>query len=138
MRGSLDVIQRCRLGMVLMLRRQLAMAERERPRAHSRLTWPDRAWLALLAGTMPAERLAAMRLIVTPGRVGPGAGTGASVMSFPYPSATGPGAFTTHPSRRMPHMWPGSAGRPLVCLPGTDMPVNNSPGTPRQVWGARF
>ena len=52
---------------ILMLRHQLAVAERERPRAHSRLTWPDRAWLALLAGTVPAERLAAMRLIVTPG-----------------------------------------------------------------------
>jgi putative transposase len=52
---------------ILMLRHQLALAERERPRAHSRLTWPDRAWLALLAGTMPAERLAAMRQIVTPG-----------------------------------------------------------------------
>jgi hypothetical protein len=35
---------------ILMLRHQLAVAERERPRAHSRLTWPDRAWLALLAG----------------------------------------------------------------------------------------
>jgi len=46
---------------ILMLRHQLAVAERERPRAHSRLTWPDRAWLALLAGTVPAERLAAMR-----------------------------------------------------------------------------
>jgi transposase len=34
-----------------------------------RLTWPDRAWLALLAGTVPAERLAAMRLIVTPGTI---------------------------------------------------------------------
>jgi putative transposase len=54
---------------ILMLRHQLAVAERERPRAHSRLTWPDRAWLALLAGTVPAERLAAMRLIVTPGTV---------------------------------------------------------------------
>jgi hypothetical protein len=54
---------------ILMLRHQLAVAERERPRAHSRLTWPDRAWLALLAGTMPAERLAAMRLIVTPGTI---------------------------------------------------------------------
>ena len=52
-----------------MLRHQLAVAERERPRAHSRLTWPDRAWLALLAGTVPAERLAAMRLIVTPGTI---------------------------------------------------------------------
>jgi len=52
---------------ILMLRHQLAVAERERPRARSRLTWPDRAWLALLAGTLPAGRLAAVRLIVTPG-----------------------------------------------------------------------
>src|ERR1022692_3637136 len=52
-----------------MLRHQLAVAERERPRAHSRLTWPDRAWLALLAGTVPTERLAAMRPIVTPGTI---------------------------------------------------------------------
>jgi hypothetical protein len=29
----------------------------------------DRAWLALLEGTVPAERLAAMRLIVTPGTI---------------------------------------------------------------------
>src|ERR1039457_4264886 len=43
---------------ILMLRHQLAVAERERPRAHSRLTWPDRAWLALLAGTGPAGSLA--------------------------------------------------------------------------------
>src|SRR5258708_9812162 len=54
---------------ILMLRHQLAVAERERPRAHSRLRWPDRAWLALLAGTVPSERLAAMRLIVTPGTI---------------------------------------------------------------------
>jgi hypothetical protein len=54
---------------ILMLRHQLAVAERERPRAHSRLTWPDRAWLTLLAGTVSAERLAAMRLIVTPGTI---------------------------------------------------------------------
>jgi hypothetical protein len=47
---------------ILMLRHQLAVAERERPRAHSRLTRPDRAWLALLAETVPAERLTAMRL----------------------------------------------------------------------------
>ena len=52
-----------------MLRHQLSVALRERPRAHSRLTWPDRAWLALLAGTLPVDRLAAMRLIVTPGTV---------------------------------------------------------------------
>ena len=54
---------------VLMLRHQLAVAQRQRPRVHARLTWPDRAWLALLAGTVPIERLAAMRLIVTPGTV---------------------------------------------------------------------
>jgi hypothetical protein len=54
---------------ILMLRHQLAVAQRERPGAHSRLTWPDRAWLAPLAGTVPAERLAAMRLIVTPGTI---------------------------------------------------------------------
>jgi len=54
---------------ILVLRHQLAVAERERPGAHSRLTWPDRAWLALLAGTVPAGRLAAMRLIVTPGTI---------------------------------------------------------------------
>ena len=54
---------------ILMLRHQLAVAQRERPRAHSHLTWPDRAWLALLAGTVPSERLAAMRLIVTPGTI---------------------------------------------------------------------
>ena len=39
---------------IVMLRHQLAAAERERPRARSRLTWPDRARLALLAGTLPA------------------------------------------------------------------------------------
>ena len=50
---------------ILMLRHQLAVAEREHPGAHSRLTWPDRAWLALLAGTLPMGRLAVVRLIVT-------------------------------------------------------------------------
>jgi hypothetical protein len=54
---------------ILMLRHQLAVAERERPHTHSRLTWPDRAWLALLAGTVSAERLAAMRLVVAPGTI---------------------------------------------------------------------
>ena len=54
---------------ILMLRHQLAVALRERPRVHSRLTWPDRAWLALLAGMLPADRLAAMRLIVTPATI---------------------------------------------------------------------
>ena len=46
-----------------MLRHQLAVALRERPRAPARLTWPDRAWLALLAGTLPIDRLAGMRLM---------------------------------------------------------------------------
>jgi putative transposase len=54
---------------ILMLHHQLAVDEREHPRAHSRLTWPDRAWLALLAGTLPIGRLAVMRLIVTPGTI---------------------------------------------------------------------
>ena len=54
---------------ILMLRHQLAVALRERPRAHSRLTWPDRAWLALLAGTLPVGRLAGVRLIVTPATI---------------------------------------------------------------------
>jgi hypothetical protein len=47
---------------ILMLRHQLAVTQRQQPRVHSRLTWPDRAWLALLAGTVPAERLAVLRL----------------------------------------------------------------------------
>jgi len=54
---------------ILMLRHQLAVALRERLRVHSRLTWPDRAWLALLAGTLPAGRLAGLRLIVTPATI---------------------------------------------------------------------
>jgi putative transposase len=54
---------------ILMLRHQLAVALRGRPKAHSRLTWPDRAWLALLAGTLPAGRLGGLRLIVTPATV---------------------------------------------------------------------
>jgi hypothetical protein len=54
---------------ILILRHQLAVAQRERPQAHVRLAWPDRAWLALLAWTLPIERLTAMRLIVTPGTI---------------------------------------------------------------------
>jgi putative transposase len=41
---------------ILMLRHQLAVAQRQRPRPRARLTWADRAWLALLAGTLPIER----------------------------------------------------------------------------------
>ena len=54
---------------ILILRHQLVVALREQPRAHARLTWPDRAWLALLAGTLPVERLAGLRLIVTPSSI---------------------------------------------------------------------
>ena len=54
---------------ILMLRHQLAVALRERPKVRARLTWPDRAWLALLAGTVPAGSLAGMRLLVTPGTI---------------------------------------------------------------------
>ena len=54
---------------ILMLRHQLAVVERERPKARARLTWPDRAWLALLADTVPAGSLAGMRLLVTPGTI---------------------------------------------------------------------
>ncbi len=59
----------------IMLRHQLAVAGRERPGARARLTWPDRALLALLAGDAadrPSRRDAADRhpghhLAVTPG-----------------------------------------------------------------------
>src|SRR2546429_6868419 len=54
---------------IMMLRHQLAVAQRERPKAHAWLMWPDRAWLALLAGMLPRDRLAAIRLIVTPGTI---------------------------------------------------------------------
>jgi len=54
---------------IRMLRHQLAVAQRQQPRAHSRLTWPDRAWLALLSRTVPARSLAEMRLLVTPGTI---------------------------------------------------------------------
>jgi hypothetical protein len=61
---------------ILMLRHQLAVAQRERPRAHSCLTWPDRAWLALLAGTRAADRVAAMRLTGKSHRPQPCGGSG--------------------------------------------------------------
>jgi putative transposase len=54
---------------ILMLRHQLVVAQRQRPRVHARLTWPDRAWLTLLAGTLPIDRLAGMRLIFTPATI---------------------------------------------------------------------
>jgi transposase len=54
---------------ILILRHQLAVAQRQQPRVHARLTWPDRAWLAMLAGTLPIERLCGIPLIVTPGTI---------------------------------------------------------------------
>ena len=52
---------------ILMLRHQLAVAQRRDPRLARKLTWADRAWLTLLAGLLPACRLSRIRLIVTPG-----------------------------------------------------------------------
>src|SRR5947209_9143122 len=52
---------------ILMLRHQLAVAQRRDPRLVRKLTWADRAWLVLLAGLLPATRLSRIRLIVTPG-----------------------------------------------------------------------
>ena len=52
---------------ILMLRHQLAVAQRRDPRLARKLTWADRAWLAVLAGLLPVGRLAGIRLIVTPG-----------------------------------------------------------------------
>jgi putative transposase len=59
----------CKEAEILMLRHRLAVAGRERSAARGRLTWPDRALPALLAGTVPIERLAPMRLIVTRGTI---------------------------------------------------------------------
>ena len=54
---------------ILLLRHQLAVAQRRSPprKLHRKLTWADRAWLTLLAGLLPIDRLARLRLIVTPG-----------------------------------------------------------------------
>src|SRR5437899_235685 len=51
---------------ILMLRHQLAVAQRRDPRAARKLTWADRAWLVLLAGLLPHGHLPRVRLIVTP------------------------------------------------------------------------
>jgi transposase InsO family protein len=54
---------------ILVLRHQLAVAQRRTPprELHRKLSWADRAWLALLAGLVPHDHLARLRLIVTPG-----------------------------------------------------------------------
>lgn len=56
---------------ILVLRHQLAVAQRRLPprELQQRLTWSDRAWLALLVGVLPAGGLSRLRLIVTPGTV---------------------------------------------------------------------
>jgi hypothetical protein len=77
---------------ILMLRHQLAIAGRKRPRARARLTWPDRALLALLAGTLPIDRLAAMRLIVTPVPSCDGTGTSSAASGRAGHAAARPGA----------------------------------------------
>ena len=53
---------------ILLLRHQLAVAQRRTPARdlQGRLTWADRAWLALLAGLLPKHRLEHLRLIVSP------------------------------------------------------------------------
>ena len=51
------------------LRHQLAVAQRRDPRLARKLTWTDRAWLALLAGLLPHGWLPRIRLIVTPGTI---------------------------------------------------------------------
>ncbi|WP_194910537.1 helix-turn-helix domain-containing protein [Catenulispora rubra] len=54
---------------ILMLRHQLAVAQRRDPDLARKLTWTDRAWLALLAGLLHNGRLPQIRLIVTPGTI---------------------------------------------------------------------
>ena len=50
---------------ILMLRHQLAVLQRRRPR-HPKLNWADRALLATLLGVIPKARRQGLRLLVTP------------------------------------------------------------------------
>ena len=50
---------------ILLLRHQLAVLQRQRPR-HPRLDWADRALLATLLGVIPKARRQGLRLLVTP------------------------------------------------------------------------
>ena len=50
---------------ILLLRHQLAVLQRQRPR-RPRLDWPDRALLATLLGVIPKARRQGLRLLVTP------------------------------------------------------------------------
>lgn len=54
---------------ILILRHQLAVAQRRDPHLAKKLTWTDRAWLTLLAGLLPHGRLHRIRLIVAPGTI---------------------------------------------------------------------
>ena len=56
---------------ILVVRHQLAVAQRRLPprELQRRLTWSDRAWLALLVSVLPAGGLWRLRLIVAPGTV---------------------------------------------------------------------
>jgi putative transposase len=51
---------------ILILRHQLAVAQRRDPRLARKLTWADRAWLALLAGLIPKHRIGRIRWFVRP------------------------------------------------------------------------
>ncbi|WP_297550794.1 helix-turn-helix domain-containing protein [Amycolatopsis sp.] len=51
---------------ILILRHQLAVAQRRDPRLARKPTWADRAWLALLASLLPRRQISQLRLIVTP------------------------------------------------------------------------
>jgi putative transposase len=55
---------------ILMLRHQLAVAQRTTPprELQSELTRADRAWLALPAGLLSKDRLVHLRLIITPAK----------------------------------------------------------------------
>jgi hypothetical protein len=102
---------------ILTLGHQLAGAGREHPGARPRLPWPDRAWLALLAGTVPAERLAVMRLIVTPGTQRSRPGTTRRARKTHGPGQS-PSCMTGTPASP-PH---SPSSRPLA--PGSPAPLS--------------
>jgi putative transposase len=73
----------------LMLRHQLAVAERERPKARARLTWPDRAWLRC-----------------SPGRCLPGAWPGCGCSSLRALSCAGIATSSAAGGGRLSPVWP--------------------------------
>ena len=46
---------------ILMLRHQLTVAQRRDRRVARKLIWADRAWLVLLAGLLPIDRVLRLR-----------------------------------------------------------------------------